>query len=279
LFAGVEAEPTQFDERLVRVAASWQRIGDDANFQEMLAVSFGAQPNRMFELVGRIASAGEQLTLAGAAFRDASAWKFPHPNPAHAAVAARALAEITAYYALSAAHGLVNSTARLFALERRSRDAFKAAKGQPNDGFPPFGEKPGHWLPFNSKSVDLIASSTPHQPSADGIVAILRSLEKDRRWRKLTTRRHTDFHRWRPQSTGDGVAPANPWIELDDGLAALPSFGSNVYDPIPASELVEEAGAGLDALVDHMQTWVEIYPVVKDEVTTFVLAANHGHTL
>jgi hypothetical protein len=41
---------------------------------------------------------------------------------------------------------------------------------------------------------------------ADRVVA----LTKDPRWVALTSRRHVDFHRWRPQSVAGGVATFNP---------------------------------------------------------------------
>ena len=250
----------------------------DSSFEELSAVTLGAEPNRMIELVGRIAAAGEQLALAGASHRDSRAWDLSDPLNVHSSVSVRALSEIAGYYMISAAHGIVNATARLFALEHRSRTAFSSAnKGRSsNDGFPPFGGQPSHWLPFNQNSINLVASATSHHSTASDLVAVMQELLDDPRWSALAERRNIDFHRWRPQSIEGGVSPSSPWAALADGYGVLAVYGSNIYVPEPANQLQEELAAAMQALTGAMSRWLGHYPGAKEQVMTFVLASRNG---
>lgn len=77
-----------------------------------------------------MASAGEQLGLAGTCEQDARRWLDPDGRrPPGWQMAPRALAEITGYYALGAAHGLANVTLRTLLCDRAAaqviNDAFK----------------------------------------------------------------------------------------------------------------------------------------------------------
>jgi hypothetical protein len=281
LFAGKIADASQLDALVAQTATGWQMVGVDASFEELSAVTLGAEPNRMIELVGRIAAGGEQLALAGASHRDSRAWDLSGPENVQSSVSVRALSEIAGYYSISAAHGLVNATARLYALEHRSRTAFASAgKGRgSNDGFPPFGGRPSYWLPFNQHSVDLVSSATTHHSTAAGLKAVMQELLDDPRWSALATRRNTDFHRWRPQSIEGGVAPTSPWVGLDEDTQLLAVFDGNIYAPESASALRDEAAGALEALTDAMSRWLSLYPDAKEQVLTFVLASRHGEDL
>lgn len=216
LFAGVEAPIIEYDRRVSETALAWQANGNDADFAEMSAVVNRADPGRMYIIIGRIASAGEQLGLAGIAYRDARAWLEKGGTGDAVRIRARALAEVVSYFALSAAHGVANVTARLLALELRSR-AILASLEKQSGGFAPFDPKDAGWLPMNARTVaSLEAAVVHHQPTVTRLVALLRSLVDDVDWSRLVERRHIDFHRWRPQSIEGGVAKNSPWRE-DEG--------------------------------------------------------------
>ena len=61
LFAGSEVPFIDLDGQLSGTAQKWQIHGNNADFEEMSAVANRAEPGRMYIIVGRIASAGEQL--------------------------------------------------------------------------------------------------------------------------------------------------------------------------------------------------------------------------
>jgi hypothetical protein len=83
---------------------------------------------------------------------------------------------------------------------------------------------------------------------ADRVVALTR----DPRWVALTSRRHVDFHRWRPQSVAGGVATFNPWEQAADGNSKLTMYGTSRHQPPDAAALMHEASAGLAALTEAM---------------------------
>lgn len=268
-----------FDLRLREVALTFQRVGLDSAFSEMQGIVNGIGQDRTTELIGRIASTGEQLALAGAAFRDMRAWQVQ--NGVNAAASGRALAEVVAYFAYGAAHGLINATARLFAMESRSRETFsKQAKGRySNEGFPPFGTKAAHWLSFNASNIKSIEQATQHHPEASGLIEVLRELETNAAWGAMVDRRHNDFHRWRPQSSSVGVAPETQWQDAGNGVQSLVIYESNVYAPEPAETYATEATHGLDALTHAMESWIALYPTTIEQIRIFTLAAKFGEEL
>lgn len=279
LSSGIQVEESALDSQVRKVAVDFQRVGVDAAFSEMQSVVNGIEQNRATELVGKIAAAGEQLALAGAALRDVRAWQSQDgPN---AAVAGRALAEVVAYFAYGAAHGLINSTARLFAMESRSREVFsKQARGwKSNEGFPPFGTKSGHWISFNSTSIESIRKATQHHPEAVGLIDTLSTLHADSAWTVMVDRRHNDFHRWRPQTSSAGVAPVSQWRDVGDGVQSLVVYEGNVYSPEPAATFATEASQGLESLTKAMESWLALYPAASEQVRTFALAAKYGEEL
>lgn len=275
LFAGSEASYIEFDGQLFDTAIRWQRHGNDAEFAEMSAVANRAEPGRMYIIVGRIASAGEQLALAGIAYRDARAWLANGGTGAAVRVPARALAEVVSYFAISAAHGLVNVTARLLALEERSR-VILAAREKSSRGFPPFDPKDTTWLPINTRTVEsLEAASVHHQPAVRDSVTLLRALVDDQRWSGLVDRRNTDFHRWRPQSVEGGVATTSPWLGFEDYQVLTVRDGGALI-PESHEQLIADTRLGLERLEATMRAWIELFPDARRAVITYVLAKSMG---
>lgn len=275
LFAGVEAPFIEFDRRLSQTALAWQANGNDADFAEMSAVVNRAEPGRMYVIVGRIASAGEQLGLAGLAYRDARAWLEKGGTGHTVRIPARALAEVVSYFALSAAHGIANVTARLLALELRSREVL-ASREKHSGGFKPFDPKDAGWLPINARTVaSLEAAVVHHQPAVTRLVALLRSLIDDADWSRLVEQRHTNFHRWRPQSIEGGVAASSPWLEYEDYQVLAVRDGGTLI-PDSHERLIMEVGLGLERLEETMRAWLELFPDARQGVLTYVLAKSMG---
>ena len=276
LFAGYEPPFIDFDRQLSDTAQKWQVYGNIADFQEMSAVANRADPGRMYIVAGRIASAGEQLMLAGAAYRDARAWTTNGERGAAARLPARALAEVVSYFAISAAHGLANVTARLLALEQRSREIL-AKLEKHSRGFLPFDPKDSAWLPLNKKTVDsLEAAALHHQPAVQELVALLRTLVDDEGWAGLVERRHNDFHRWRPQSVEGGVSTSTPWIHFEDyQVLEVRDRGSLV--PEEHEAIIADTRLGLERLEAAMRAWIELLPDARHGVMTYVLAKSMGN--
>jgi hypothetical protein len=262
LCSGVKWGPSMSDSPpLEAVASDWQIVGTTALMAEMHTVSAGAPRGRGVELVGRVAAAGEQLGLAWTCLLEAQRWQKAPRSDGRENMATRALAEMSGYYATATAHGLINVTLRTLLLSAASTDAInQVPKYRPADGFPPFSTRTDAWRPFNKKEVNLLRPAV--LAANDGTVSnwfkIVDDLVKDRRWAALISRRHEDFHRWRPQSVSGGVAPKNPW-EMGDGFASL-SFPSQ-YEPLDPSMLVAEARGGLEALGDAMGKWMDAWPL------------------
>jgi hypothetical protein len=143
LFPGVSPGPMVKPYPLaVATAIEWQNAGASATFSELYGTLAGAPQGRTSELVGRIASAGEQLGLAWTAEQDARRWLEPGQRRGGWDVAARSLAEVTGYYAMSAGHGLANVTVRTLLLHADSaavlNEKYRRAKGfVPYDSNPP----------------------------------------------------------------------------------------------------------------------------------------------
>jgi len=239
----------------------WQKLGAGASFHELLALKSGVVRNRIYELVGRVASAGEQLGLAWTCEQEARRWISTRKlGDVQWQIASRALAEMTGYYALSAAHGLLNVTLRGLLLAPPAA-AMINKKYDRAGGFEPFTSNRDAWLPISAGPVGMLreAAKAAGKPSAEQLVASVADLVKDARWTALTARRHVDFHRWRPQSISGGVPVTSPWQEQEGGwLLTINPTNSNL--PPDAEGLVEEASAGLmalaEAMKDRLATWL-----------------------
>ena len=154
----------------------------------------------------------------------------------------------------------MNVTLRTLLLSPVSADAInQVPKYKQAGGFPPFSTTIDAWRSFNETEVHRLkpAVEAADDASVSKWFAIVAGLAEDGRWLALTSRRHEDFHRWRPQSISGGVVTKNPW-ETGDGFASL-SFPS-VYEPLDPFMLVTEAQEGLEALGNAMSDWMGTWP-------------------
>ena len=99
---------------------------------------------------------------------------------------------------------------------------------------------------------------------------------EDPRWRALVDRRDTGYHRWRPQSVPGGAATVNPWKEHAPGQYVHTVSARSHHVPPEARPLVEEAGAGLDALAESMDRWLALLPGAFGELKVPVFELPEG---
>lgn len=269
LSSGQRVAPSEALQRAFRVALEWQTRGQDADLAEAGAVStMGAAPGRVFELIGRVAAAGEQLGLAGTCLLEAEGWlnsDAVQHTPGATDMAVRALAEMVGYYALSTAQGLINVTLRtLLASPHGPKKADTIQQYRRAAALPPFTPDRKAWIFFNKDAVKWLRSvvAITDDPTVTQWFDPVAQLLDDDRWTALTNRRHEDFHRWRPQSLSTGVEPRSPW-EPDPGGGATLSIGgigSGSYQPVAPQVLVDEAAAAVGALTTVMETWMLLWP-------------------
>lgn len=247
----------------VQVAMDFQMLGAQSSWADIQGVFRGQEYGRVAEILGVAAAAGEQLGLAYTCHLDAARWEANSPDdPAESSkhlVSARAFAEMTGYYALGAAHALVNTTSRLLAIDEACSMTLEHS---------PFDLRRGAWASFNSSTVKKLEKALDGQPlpKVAELVAQLRELVDDPRWRALVGRRDTGYHRWRPQSVPGGAATVNPWKEHAPGQYVYTVSARSQHVPPEARPLVEEAGAGLDALAESMDRWLAVLPAAFGEL-------------
>lgn len=260
LFASQVSSETAQDARITKVAHDWQGMAGWAQMAEVPGALRGVEEARFTELFGRIASAGEQLGLAGAANRDTRAWTSSTGDASVAqALAGRALSEITGFFMIGAAHGPLNLSVRALMLNTTcAAEAIKDNKTA--NGFAPFANEPRAWLPFNRGTVSTLETAATVLNDSNQLVSILRTLVDDPRWKQAQHRRDIDFHRWRPQSIEGGVAPRNPWSAGLSGERYMTLLAANSNNVPDQAELANEAPEGLTALTDAMEEWLAGYP-------------------
>jgi hypothetical protein len=199
----------------ISLSKRWQCRGLYAEFWELA----GREKNRLYELGGYMAGAGEQLGLACLADHEFSRWESVDLSSAqsHEQVAAemaqRALAELESYYVIGVGHALANMTGRVLALDPALQQHLATAK-YIKTTFVPFSGARQDWLSMNrnvARSLQRIAamsglSSFTHlaDPAA--------GLAGSQQWQDLDDVRGEHFHRWRSQSIGMTGAPkSSPW--------------------------------------------------------------------
>jgi len=260
LFSPVEIPPTALDRAVIDVALDWQNLGPHAHTAEIHGSLSLALEGRMTEIFGRAAAAGEQLGLAVTCLRDASRWLVDSGGGFKTGIAARALAELAGYYALSAAHGLGNVTLRALLLNTASR-AVIISKYKDAKEFPPFTDNGNAWPAFSPTMMNTLrnASRATGEVSVDVLVDAVDALLKDSRWSALQARRHGDFHRWRPQSVEGGVPLHSPWTHSNGERTMSIGMKSDYVVP-DHHALVSEATDAVTALSEAMKAWLSALP-------------------
>lgn len=262
-------------------ALDWQKIGAHAIWAELHGTKAGADRDRMYELVGRVASAGEQLGLGWSFLREAEFWHAAGTadDEAQRATAIRGLSEVTRYFGLAAGHGVANCTIRTLVLESQARTLLNA-RYKAASGFQPLDHNQRAWLAYNESVVDSIqnAADAAGSQALKDLAACLATCLSDSRWTQLAAMRAVDFHRWRPQSIPGGVPTQSAWSKPSEGSWRLTMYTNNPFPPPDPQASFEAARDGLDALAEMMDTWLARWPAALRDAGVPVFKADNAET-
>jgi hypothetical protein len=204
----------------INLSKRWQFRGVYAEFWELAS----REKDRLYELAGYMAGAGEQLGLVCLADHEFSLWSSvdlssaePHKKVA-AEMAQRALAELESYYVIGVGHALLNMTGRVLALDPGLKPNLAVTKGIKTT-FTPLSDARSDWLSMNSgvaSALQKVAGKSSMQSFAQLADPAVRLASSDP-WRALDEVRGEHFHRWRSQSVGMTGAPkSSPWAQSSD---------------------------------------------------------------
>jgi hypothetical protein len=244
--------PTPREEQIAEVSKELQKTGGIPDSTgAAVFIHLGAEwVDRVNEIFGRVGSTGEQLGLALASNRDARRWTAEEAsdwNQQYATMAARAQAEMTAMWTLSAAHGLANALVRLLWLNETARTIIDG--GFPKaGGFPPFSEQQNAWVSFEPTAMKTARKAAAASPSPAAVAAAkaLSDLFGDNRWNQFLELRNIGFHRWRPQSVDGGTPKASSMSVMGSTQSITVGVGpSNVAPDIESVLKIAEAGLDL----------------------------------
>lgn len=147
-----------------------------------------AEENRAYELVGQMASTGEQLALALAAAGEVAAWRQvrerSEPNALHE-MCMRAVAEAQCLFVIGTGHALANVALRALALdsERRTELITKFRKGSSSPTFAVFSERPADWPPMNRGTCEKLRAVAESSGASEIIELIDPWSQSGRAWR------------------------------------------------------------------------------------------------
>jgi hypothetical protein len=225
----------------ISLSKRWQFRGMFAEFWELA----GREKDRLYELAGYMAGAGEQLGLACLADHEFSLWASVDLSAAqsHEIVAAemarRALAELESYYVIGVGHALANMTGRVLALDPGLQQHLASAK-YIKTTFQPLSDAREDWLSMNSNVARALrkVAARSDMPSFAHLADPAAELAGSEVWRALDDVRGEHFHRWRSQSIGMTGAPkSSPWSPdsrtMDVGAGRL--IGQDPRDATAAS--------------------------------------------
>ncbi len=258
-------------ERVAMQAGEWQQTAGNARSWELGAVVRGTDTDRCYELVGLMASAGEQLALAHAAAVEVALWRDvrekAEPEVEHE-MSMRAMAEAQCLFVIGTGHLLANVAVRALCLDPKLRaDLIKRfTHGTSSPSFGPFSEEPVDWLSMNAKTCKKIRD-VANASAAQEIIKLVEpvaTLGKGQPWRDLVARRGEDFHRWRPQSHGiEGVPRTSPWTR--EGQSQGLTLGHPTYEET-AKRADETACVATEAMLElalSMEAFMSRWPAAS----------------
>lgn len=217
-------KPSEIFETGCRVSLDWQGMAGSAAFWEVGAVIAGAERNRAQELVGLMASTGEQLAVALAAHNEVTAWRTyrlqADTDPADE-MSMRGMVETQAYFVLAASHSLVNTTLRALAFAPELRTQLKRV-------YPPFSAVREDWASMNPGLSERLGRLADQDSRTEigSLVEPVKRLSESKELAELLALRNANFHQWRPQSHGiQGVPHISLWKRQDKSMQI--SIGSD----------------------------------------------------
>lgn len=211
--------------RAADAAAAWQAYGAGSTWSEVWGSVHGLPRDRMAELRRYQAAAGEKLALACTTGVQAALWLHERADedpvdPARE-MAHRAVAEMQAYFLLSAGHDLVNITARILALDTDLHAALRDAAGS---SFEPGSTERAAYLSLNKYDVADLAKAArgaARWPTLRDVVEPVRTLLGNAAWARMAADRDIVFHRQRTPSGGKAQDPGGGWEEADEDTRML----------------------------------------------------------
>lgn len=250
------------------VSAEWQCLSGSAPFWEMGATTHGVRRDRMTEVVGLTAAAGEQLALARAALVECELWRAQRSvvgTKSGDEMCHRAMTELLSHFCLGLGHSLANLTGRILALDDRLHGRFI---DEFSTVLPPHSSERSDWLSCDygtARKLRKIAKAASW-PEAHKVPDAITQLLSSGDWHALVARRATDYHRRRPQSDGVvGVPLRSLWKPLDGGGYSL-SGGLATHDYDDGRQLAADnsrlGSAALSESVVAMGTlWASLHEV------------------
>ncbi len=244
---------------ILEQAGAWQSMSSRQDSIEVACAFSRAGINRGHELVGRMASMGEQLGLAFAAAVESAFWSTAG-DFRHRDLARRALVELQTHFVLGTGHGLANVAYRALALQPEIRGLLLARL---KTTFPPFSEVRTDWKSLNKEEMRQLHSVA----SEFGNTAILRLIEPvielaaGPLWNDLSRLRAKDFHRWRPQSAAiAGVPQTTPYKTLPDGSVTTEFRYPRESTEELSLQAAEIANTSMHALAITMKEFLDRFP-------------------
>jgi hypothetical protein len=201
-------------------AIDWQVMAADAQRWELGP----AEEDRGYELVGRMASTGEQLALGLAAESEVETWRLVRQESefdAEHEMCMRAMAEAQCLFVIGTGHALANVALRALALDSKLRAAlikrFSTKNSSPT--FAVFSEQRADSVPMDRTTCKRLRSvaRASGDPEVVKLIEPVVEVRRGAAWQKLVDRRGGDFHRWRPQTYGiESVPRTSPWTHEGD---------------------------------------------------------------
>jgi hypothetical protein len=206
----------------------WSFLRCHAQMAEIRGSQAGIKRDRMYELIGCIAGAGERLALATAAGNEVAICDEmrraarDRDDRAAADMCQRAQGELFAYYLLSTGHGLAGLVIRALALEPAVRPEME---GQFGTSCPVHSTAVRDWPSLNTdtcKKLRRVARTSSHASQLATIEPIS-EIARSQQWSQLDELRGEDYHRRRPQAAlVDGVPMGSAWLTQPGGGFVLP---------------------------------------------------------
>lgn len=246
---------------IVVLAQEWQKLAALAISGEVHAALLGLERNRVHELLGCIAAAGEQLGLAWTVQQDLQRWLASESDGQP--MATRALAETCSYFTLGSANAVANATLRTLLLNSEARPVLTELD---KTTYSPFSDEKSDWPSFSGKLVNNLKAGARvvGNVDVDHLVLITEQLLEDDHWKLMVNRRGLDYHRWRPQSIVGGVPRSSFWEPVQGGGSRISQRSTGVFqgdsgvDHLAVSEI---ATNGLLVLGGAMRTWLNQWPL------------------
>lgn len=228
-------------------------------------------PNRVLEIHGLMGAIGEQIGLALTGDLDsrrliAEALNAPQDELTYR-LRIRAMAELSAYFTLGAAHSLANLTLRILLLHSDI-----AQQIDPTGSKYPVGDDGRDaWGTLNSLSriFENQIKAAGKGPLGNLISAVI-DLRSSPDFKALDERRGMDFHRRRPQSV-EHTAPTAGIYSSEDGVATLrmpAPMRQPEADPTAVHSLAQ---AGLYKVSEAMRVVrTNLGPTLRDQGFTYI---------